>query len=119
MPSKDSSQKRMSADDFRRLALAMPEASEGAHHGNPDFRVAKKIFATLAFEDEGFGVVLISRTEQTSLITAEPEVFSAVPGGWGRQGATRVLLARVTEKMLTAALELAWRKRAPKRLAPT
>jgi hypothetical protein len=38
----------MTAADFRRIALSMPEAVEGSHFGNADFRVGNKIFATLA-----------------------------------------------------------------------
>jgi len=38
----------VTADDFRRIALELPEASENAHMGHPDFRVRGKIFATLA-----------------------------------------------------------------------
>ena len=33
--------------DFRRTALRLPEATEGAHMGHPDFRVRNKIFASL------------------------------------------------------------------------
>jgi hypothetical protein len=36
----------VTAKEFRRIALAMPEAVEASHMGHPDFRVAKKIFAT-------------------------------------------------------------------------
>src|SRR5574340_599418 len=35
----------MTVNDFRRIALAMPEAAEGFHMGHPDFRVDGKIFA--------------------------------------------------------------------------
>jgi hypothetical protein len=45
----------MTGTDFRRIALSMPEAVEGAHFGNADFRVDGKIFATLALEKDGFG----------------------------------------------------------------
>src|SRR5436190_22674219 len=48
----------MKGADFRRLALSMPEAAEGSHFGNADFRVGGKIFATLSLEKEGFGVLL-------------------------------------------------------------
>ncbi len=37
----------MTADEFRKLALALPEATESAHMSHPDFRVRNKIFATL------------------------------------------------------------------------
>jgi hypothetical protein len=36
----------VTAKEFRRIALTMPEAVEASHMGHPDFRVAKKIFAT-------------------------------------------------------------------------
>ncbi len=37
--------------DFRRAALSLPEATEGAHMGHPDFRVRNKIFASLGVPD--------------------------------------------------------------------
>ena len=37
----------MTLQGFQRLALSMPEASEGSHMGHPDFRVRGKVFATL------------------------------------------------------------------------
>jgi hypothetical protein len=42
-----------------------------------------------------------------------------VPGGWGRKGSTRVLLAKVPRDILEAALGMAWRRKAPKRLLLT
>ena len=106
----------MTGADFRRLALSMPEAAEGAHFGNADFRVGGKIFATLALEKEGFGVLLLSPEEQAGMVEDAPEVFSPVPGGWGRKGSTRVCLAKVPADVLEAVLRTAWRKRAPKGL---
>lgn len=37
----------MTVDEARAIALEQPDAVEGAHHGHPDFRVGKSIFATL------------------------------------------------------------------------
>src|SRR5262245_20824159 len=37
----------MTAEEFRSLALSLPETAEGAHMGHPDFRVGGRIFATL------------------------------------------------------------------------
>ena len=45
----------MTADDFRGIALSLPEVSEGAHMGHPDFRVGGKIFATLGYPNEKRG----------------------------------------------------------------
>jgi YjbR protein len=77
----------MTAADFRRIALGMPEAVEGSHFGNADFRVGGKIFATLALEKEGYGVLLLTPEQQDGIVEDEPKIFSPVAGGWGRQGA--------------------------------
>jgi hypothetical protein len=104
----------MTAAGFRKLALKMPDATEGTHHGVADFRVANKIFATLAYEKEGCGVLLLTPEQQEGMIADAPEIFSAVPNAWGRQGATLVTLAAVKADILEAALRTAWRRRAPK-----
>jgi hypothetical protein len=101
-----------------RIALTLPEATEGAHHGHADFRVCGKIFATLAYEKEGFDVLLLSPGEQQGMIADAPEVFSPVNGAWGRNGATKVRFGKATSVVLEGALRSAWRRRAPKRLHP-
>lgn len=106
----------MRVADFRRIALAMPEAVEASHFGHADFRVGGKIFATLGLAKEGYGVLLLSPEEQAGMVQDAPEIFSPVSGGWGRQGATRVRLDKVPADILEAALRTAWRRRAPKRL---
>ena len=105
----------MTGADFRRIALSMPEAVEGSHFGHADFRVGGKIFATLGLEKEGYGVLLLAPEQQAGMVEDEPEIFSPVPGGWGRQGSTRVRFAKVTPDVLEGALRTAWqRKSAPK-----
>lgn len=104
----------MTAAGFRKLALRMPAATEGTHHGVADFRVAKKIFATLAYETQGSGVLMLSPEEQEGMVADAPEIFSPVPNAWGRQGATLVKLAAVKRDILESALRTAWRRRAPK-----
>ena len=106
----------MRVSDFRRIALSLPEATEGSHFGNADFRVTGKIFATLSLAKQGYGVLLLTPEQQKGMVEDEPEVFSPVPNGWGKNGATRVSLTNVSPDILKAALQTAWRKRAPKRL---
>lgn len=106
----------MTAASFRRIALTLPEAVEGSHFGNADFRVGGKIFATLSLESEGYGVLLLTPEQQVGMVEDEPKIFSAVPGGWGRKGFTRVLLAKVPPDVLEAALRTAWLRKAPKHL---
>jgi hypothetical protein len=106
----------VTAANFRRIALSMPEATQGSHFRNADFRVGGKIFATLALEKEGYGVLLLTPEQQAGMVEDEPKIFSPVSGGWGRKGATRVRLAKVPPDILEAALRTAGRRRAPKRL---
>jgi len=106
----------MKGADFRRIALSLPEAVEGSHMGHADFRVGGKIFATLGLEKEGYGVLVLTPEQQAGMVEDAPEIFSRVPGGWGRQGSTRVRLAKVKPDILEAALRVAWRRRAPARL---
>jgi hypothetical protein len=102
----------MTAADFRRLALSLPDATEGSHFNHADFRVANKIFATLGLEKEGFGVLLLTPDQQAGMVQDAPAIFSPVPGGWGRKGSTRVHLASVTSDILQAALRTAWQNKA-------
>ena len=105
------------AADFRRIALSLPEAIEASHFGQADFRVGGKIFATLALEAEGYGVLLLTADQQAGMVEDEPEIFSPVFGGWGRKGATRVRLDKVNADILEGALRTAWLRKAPKRLS--
>lgn len=106
----------MTADKFRNLALSFPEASEEEHMGHPDFRVRNKIFATLGFPDEDWGMVKLTPVEQASFIRTEPDVFHPASGVWGRRGATIVRLAEAKESTVGQAMNMAWRNTAPKRL---
>ena len=106
----------MTADQFRRLALSLPETSEVGHMGHPDFRVGGKIFATLGCPDAGWGMVKLTPLEQMLFVQEEPDVFQPVKGGWGRRGATNVQLRAAKKAGLRKALVAAWRNTAPDRL---
>jgi hypothetical protein len=107
----------MTADGFRRLALSLPEASEASHMDHPDFRVRGKIFATLGHPAAGWGMVKLTLEQQTLFALADPDVFVPVAGGWGRRGATSVRLRAAKADTVRRALEAAWRRTAPRRLA--
>jgi hypothetical protein len=106
----------MTADDFRSLALSLPEAIEGAHMGHPDFRVRGKIFATLG-PGEVWGMVKLTPEQQRIFARSEAKVFQPVKGAWGRRGCTFVRLEAATEPSVRQALAAAWRHTAPKQLA--
>lgn len=102
----------MTKDDLRRLALVLPGAEEKSHFDKADFRVKNKIFASL--KDDATGVIKLTREQQSIMVDAEPGVFQPIPGGWGRQGWTKIILATADEITLKSALQTAWRNVAPK-----
>jgi hypothetical protein len=104
----------MTAEGFRQIALSMTDATEGSHFGSADFRVGGHIFATLSLVREGYGVLLLTPEQQAGMVQDAPDVFSPVPGGWGKNGSTRVLLESVTPDILEAALKAAWQNRVAK-----
>ena len=107
----------MTADDFRRAALDLPETVELGHMGHPDFRVGGKVFATLGYPDAAWGMVKLAREQQEVMVAAEPEVFQPVKGGWGVRGATNVRLEAADKATLVSALTAAWLNNAPQTLA--
>jgi hypothetical protein len=102
-------------EDFRRLALALPQAVERSHMGTADFRCGK-IFATLGNPDADWAMVKLTPDQQEVRVAAEPGIFVPVPGGWGRGGATRLRLAACDEATARGVLLEAWRNAAPKSL---
>src|SRR5438309_11736438 len=106
----------MTTDEFRKIALSLPETTEAAHMGHPDFRVGGTIFATLGPPGEGWAMVKLSPEQQDSFVQAEPEVFMPFNGAWGRSGATKVRLHAAKKSTVRTALVFSWRYRDPKRL---
>jgi len=109
----------MTASEFRRIALSLPQALEAAHMGHPDFRVAGRIFATLDYPESGWAMVKLTPEQQELFVKTQPVAFAPVKGGWGRGGATNVRLRAAKRGAVREALITAWRNRAPKRLAET
>jgi len=108
----------MDAEGFRRMALSLEGAEEGSHMGAADFRVGGRIFATLASQKQGYGNLMLTAEQQAAFVGELPEVFVAVAGGWGRNGATHVRLAAVNEDILAGALRTAWKLRVEKNTKP-
>jgi hypothetical protein len=106
----------MTRDQFRNLALGLPEAAESAHMAHPDFRVRGRIFATLGYPDERHAMVKLGPGQQADLMESDSS-FSPAAGAWGRKGATTVLLKTAERELVRIALEAAWTGVAPKSLA--
>jgi hypothetical protein len=103
----------VSADEARRLALALPETLEQDHHGRPSFRVAGRIFCTQW--DEAHVNVMLDEDGIRTAAQAHPAVCTEV--WWGKRlAAVRVSLADVGAGLLGELLADAWEGKAPRRL---
>lgn len=98
----------MTPDDFRRVVLSMPNAVEGSHMDHPDFRVSNKIFATLGYPDDNWGMVKLTPEQQDMAVASEPEIFKPAGGAWGRGGSTLVLLEALDQTTAASAVRMAW-----------
>ena len=85
---------------FRKLALALEGATEGAHGGHPDFRAGGKVFASLGYPGAAWGMVKLALEQQ--------QMFVPVKGTWGLRGATSVRLAAADARTMHSALTMAW-----------
>src|SRR5580700_8474115 len=104
----------MKVADFRRIALSLEGAEEGSHMGAVDFRVGGRIFATLAAVKLGYGNLMLTPEMQIELAKEMPQVFLPIAGGWGKSGATHVVLKKANEDLLGGALRMAWKLRVEK-----
>jgi hypothetical protein len=99
----------------RKAALSLPEVEEKSHFDIPDFRVKKKIFATI-HKDKNYVMVKLSLIDQSVFCSYNKETIFPVPGGWGRQGATFIDLKKIKKAMFMDALTTAWKNVAPAKL---
>jgi hypothetical protein len=101
------------ATDLRRLALDLTGTQEQPHMDRAAFRVAR-IYVTLAADGLSANFKF-TPDEQALKCAVAPDVFQAIPNGWGRQGWTTATLSALPEVELDAALRMAWRHAQPKR----
>ena len=97
----------MNEEEFRAMALRVPGAIEAAHVDHPDFRVKGKIFASLGYPDDGWGMVKLTPAQQKSFMKEAPGTLAPCAGAWGKQGATSVHLASAGKRILSKALDAA------------
>ena len=98
----------MTPDDFRRLALSLPGTVENSHMDHSDFRARGKIFATLGYPNDEWGMVKLSRRDQAAWVESDASTFVPAKGAWGWHGCTCVHLKSVTIATLRLAIKLAW-----------
>jgi hypothetical protein len=103
------------------MALGYPQAAESSHMDHPDFRISGRIFATLGYPDDNWGMVKLTPEQQHSFVRKAPGVFNPCSGAWGQRGATSVHLASAKKSVLQPALDAAWTNvttKAKKKLLP-
>ena len=83
----------MTPDDFRRIALSMPEAVEVYRRGRSEFRVERRMFAALEGPADSVALLNLSAEQQLTFLQVAPEAFVAALGGWGPLGNTTMVLA--------------------------
>lgn len=58
----------MTADDFQKIALGLTEVVESGQMDHRDLRVGGRIFASLGYPDESWGVVILPVEEQAGVM---------------------------------------------------
>ena len=104
----------VSAHSVRKLALALPEATEQPHHDMTSFRVRGKIFATMPPEG-GRLHVFLPEGEVASYCAEFPSAVEEL--WWGRKpSGCRVVLRHADRALVRELLDESWRRKAPKSL---
>ncbi|MGK2857144.1 MAG: MmcQ/YjbR family DNA-binding protein [Thermoanaerobaculia bacterium] len=117
MATRQKSSKSLPADfeTVRRLALALPEVTEGVCYGTPAFRVKNRLFARL--REDGETLVLSADPEaRDAFIKAKPDTFFVTDHYVGYEWVL-VRLPTVSERELHDLLLFAWRRKAPSKEA--
>ena len=101
---------QMTAAQFRRIVLGLPNVVEASHMSHPDFRAANgRIFATLN-EDETRGMASLTPDQQTEFIARAPKTFIPAAGAWGRGGSTMIDLKSADAEQVGEAVTMAWQR---------
>lgn len=101
-----------SSSDFKRIALSLAGTTQAPHFDRQAFKVART-YATLAADEQTANLKLTPDEQEFKAMLA-PEAFVPINNGWGRQGWTTMVLDRLSEAELRAALEMAYAHALPK-----
>ena len=105
----------MTRDQARKLALALPEATEQPHFEMWSFRVGGKIFATVPPEGDHLHVFVDDEAVRAA-VHSDPNAFEEL--WWGENLAgVRVSLAEAKPAAVRDLLQASWQRKAPKRSA--
>lgn len=85
--------------------MSLPGTTEAPHFDRAAFK-AKRIYATLAADGLSANLKFTPDEQEFKAMMA-PDAFRPLDNAWGRQGWTTVLLNKINEEELRAALEMA------------
>ncbi|HVJ28958.1 MAG TPA: MmcQ/YjbR family DNA-binding protein [Gammaproteobacteria bacterium] len=103
----------MKIADVRRLALALPEATEAPHFDRTSFRVRDKIFATVGSDGRDMNV-FVDDEQREIMVKVDPRAYETRM--WGKSGYLHVHLAKAKARDVETLLQSAWERKAPKKL---
>jgi len=109
-----SNQSAVTFATVRKLALAMPETTEGTSYGAPAFFVRGKLFARKHQSGEVL-VIKIDMSERRQRMAADPKTFY-ITDHYLKHPMMLVRLSSVYPDDLRDLLEQSWRRSAPARL---
>ena len=104
----------VTADDLRRLFLALPEVREATHHGTMSFVVGKRFLGRIRDDDTVFAM-RCDPGDRDLLLEMEPDVFFTTDHYRGYPYVL-IRLAAAEPGRLAPLVERAWREAAPKRM---
>ncbi|NBD13429.1 MmcQ/YjbR family DNA-binding protein [Corallococcus silvisoli] len=98
---------RLTVDDVRELALALPATEERPSYGTPGFRVSDTLFARVLDEDSI--VIKVDFDHREALLRTQPDIFRVTPHyqDWPM---VIVQLTTVGRPLLQSLLKEAWRR---------
>jgi hypothetical protein len=106
----------VTADDVRRLALALPRTTEGLVRDSVRFRVGRIVYLALSPDEETMGFAF-PKEERDALVASDPERFSLPRPSDLRYHWVHVRLAALDHAELRELVLDAWRMVVPKRVA--
>lgn len=99
----------MKAEDFRKLALSLPNAGERVQMEHPEFHVDGRVFASLGYPDDAWAMVQLYPAQQSGFMADFPGVFIPANGALGVSGCTNIFLEGAQKEVAAQALHAAWR----------
>lgn len=104
----------VTTDEFRGLALSLPETEQVDHWGKASFRVRNKIFAVIQ-PDQISLLIKTTEGDRIAYTTLAPDVYQ-IPGSFSNLAYMIVRLDRVDPEECHALLKQAWRLVTPKKV---